>query len=107
MPENILDVPLGAFSFELDSQTTGEFIGAYCAFVENDSDAMSMIEAVENAIDQQSSYCIGGVSGTNSKRYNYIFKYEYENDNTPKKMIIKVVNNKGAKEVSGKFNIYI
>ena len=107
LPENILDVPIGAFSLELDSQTTGEFIGAYCAFVENDSDAMSMIEAVENAIDQQNSYCIGGVSGTNSKRYNYIFKYEYENDNTPKKMVIKVVNNKGAKEVSGRFNIYI
>ena len=107
LPESTLNIPIGAFSLELDTETTGEFLGAYCTFVQNDSDAMSMIEAVENAIDEEKSYCLGGVSGTNSKRYNYIFKYEYEKDNTPKKMVIKLINNKGAKEVRGKFNIYI
>jgi hypothetical protein len=62
-----------------------------------------MIEEVENAAADDTSYCLGGVSGTDSRRYNYIFKYQNEQDNTPKKMVIKVVN----KNVVGEFNIYM
>ena len=103
LPEKALDVPIGAFSLELGDQTTGELAEVYCAFVSNDSDAMTMIEEVENAAADDTSYCLGGVSGTDSRRYNYIFKYENEQDNTPKKMVIKVVN----KNVVGEFNIYM
>ena len=103
LPEIALEVPVGAFNLELDDKTTGEFSGVYCAFVSQDADAMTMIEEVETAIEEDKSYCIGGKSNLNEKMYNYIFKYEYEKDNTPKKMIIKVV--KG--NVDGNFNIYM
>ena len=103
LPEATLEVPIGAFSLELGDQTTGELAEVYCSFVANDSDAMTMIEAVESAASDNTSYCLGGVSGTDSRRYNYIFKYEYEQDKTPKKMVIKVVN----KNVIGEFSIYM
>ena len=103
MPQNVLDVPIGAFSLLIDDKATGSFSGVYCTFVDKDADAMTMIEEVENAVQDGKSYCIGAKSGLNSKRYNYIFKYEYDKDNTPKKMVIKVVN----ANVNGEFNIYM
>ena len=104
MPESALDVPIGSFSIELDDQTSGEFIGVYCTFVSKDADAMTMIDAVETAFQEDKSYCLGSKSSIYPKRYNYIFKYEYEKDNTPKKMVIKAVNDN---KINGPFNIYI
>ena len=104
LPSEILSVPIGAFSLELDSSTTGSFTGVACTFVNNDTDAMSMIEAVEATIEENNSYCIGSQSKSNSRRYNYIFKYENENKDKPKRMVIKVSN---GNAVNGKFNIYI
>ena len=104
LPENVLEVPIGAFSLEVDQSTTGSLTGVACTFVPNDTDPMSMIEAVEEAIDKDKSYCIGSQSTVNSKRYNYIFKYEYEKGNTPQKMVIKVSN---GNAINGKFSVYM
>ena len=103
LPSEVLEVPVGALGIELDQSASGSFTGVFCTFVDDDSDAMSMIEAVETAIEDDTSYCIGSQSSVNSKRYNYIFKYEYENENTPKRMVIKITNN----DVEGNFNIYV
>ena len=106
LPENVLEVPIGAFSIELDQTTTGSFTGVACSFVDNETeyDAMSMIESVEEVIEKGTSYCIGSQSTVNSKRYNYIFKYENKDKNTPKRLVIKVSN---ENSVNGKFNIYM
>ncbi len=63
-----------------------------------------MIDAVEKTIEGGTSFCKGSQSTVNSKRYNYIFKYQYQDENTPKKMMIKLTN---GNKVNGKFNIYI
>lgn len=56
-------------------------------------------------VDEGSSYCVGGQSKTNSKRYNYIFRYDQnKDDNSPLKLVIKLINGNLA---NGKFNIYI
>ena len=104
-PDKVLDVPFGAMRIELDDSATGSFSGVYCAFTDNDTDALGIIEEIEGLIDTGDSYCIGGKSKINSKRYNYVFKYEKKKeDNSPKKLIIKIIN--GNLE-NGKFNIYI
>ena len=41
-----LAYPVGAFSIELDADTIGGFSNVDCAFVNEDDDPMSMIEAV-------------------------------------------------------------
>ena len=104
LPSDILSVPIGAFSIELDQTTSGAFTGVACTFVDKDIDAMSMIEAVETAIEDNTSYCIGSKSTVNSRRYNYIFKYEYKDKTIPKRMVIKLSN---GNYVNGKFNIYM
>ena len=104
-PDKLLDVPFGALRIELDESATGSFTGIYCAFTNNETDALGIIEEVEQMAELGDSYCEGGQSKINSKRYNYIFKYvENKEDNTPKKLIIKVINGNLA---NGKFNIYI
>ena len=103
MPKTALDVPIGSFSLEIDDKATGGFSAVYCTFVKEDADAMTMIEEVENSVEEGKSYCIGAKSSLNEKRYNYIFKYEYEKDKTPKKMVIKVVNT----NVNGAFRLYM
>ena len=102
-PSEILTVPIGAFSIEVDQSVIGSFTGVACTFVENGTNAMSMIEAVETAIEQDTSYCIGSQSTVNSRRYNYIFKYDYE-ENIPKTMVIKVSN---GNSINGKFSVYM
>jgi hypothetical protein len=77
MPKTALDVPIGSFSLEIDDKATGGFSAVYCTFVKEDADAMTMIEEVENSVEEGKSYCIGAKSSLNEKRYNYIFKYEY------------------------------
>ena len=104
LPSNILEVPIGAFSLELEQSTTGSFTDVACTFVEDGTDAMSLIEAVEKAVEDGTSYCIGSQSKVNSKRYNYIFKYEYKDKTTPKRIVIKVSN---GNKVNGNFNIYM
>ena len=103
LPSDTLDVPIGAFSLETEEYSTKSFSQIGCTFVDNDTDAMSMIEAVEEAIQNGKSYCFGSQSNSNSKRYNYIFKYEYDK-NTPLRLVIKVANGNGF---SGDFNIYM
>ena len=103
-PSEILTVPIGAFSLEVDQSVTGSFTGVACTFVDNGTNAMSMIQAVEEAIEKDTSYCLGSQSTVNSKRYNYIFKYEYMDETTPKTMVIKVSN---GNAMNGKFNVYV
>ena len=104
LPSEVLKVPIGAFSIELDQSTTGSFTGVACTFVDKDTDPMSMIEAVEDAIEKNTSNCIGSQSTVNSKRYNYIFKYESVYENTPKRMVINLTN---GNYVNGAFNVYM
>ena len=103
LPENILEVPIGAFGIELDESSVGEFWGVYCTFVDRDADEITMIEEIESAIEEDKSYCTGGRSSLSDLRYNYIFKYEYESDGTPKKMVIKILND----NFDGKFTLYM
>ncbi len=103
LPSDTLEVPIGAFSLETEDFPSQSFSQIGCTFVDNDTDAMSMVEAVEEAIQNGKSYCFGSQSTSNSKRYNYIFKYEY-NKNTPLRLVIKVANGNGF---SGDFNIYM
>ena len=103
LPENTLEVPIGAFGIELDESSVGEFWGVYCTFVDRDADEITMIEEIESAIEEDKSYCTGGISSLSNLRYNYIFKYEYESDGTPKKMVIKILND----NFDGKFTLYM
>ena len=59
LPFEKLKVPIGAFSLEIDEDTLISFTGVACTFVDNETDPMSMIEAVEEAIEKNTSYCIG------------------------------------------------
>ena len=104
IPTEIFDVPVGAFRIELDSGSTGYFLGVDCAFVDEGEDAQTMVEAVEDIIIDENSYCIGGRSTTNERIYNYMFKYSYTKDNKPRKLVIKI-SNEG--NVSGEFKIYV
>ena len=105
LPEEIMEVPFGALRIELDESTNGNFTEIYCAFVDNDTDALGRIQELERLIGVGDSYCVGSQSKINSKRYNYIFKYENNNaDNVPKMLVIKLIN---GGEVNGRFNIYV
>ena len=104
-PNKSLEVPFGAMRIELDESATGSFTGLFCGFVENDTDPLTIIEEIEKKVDEGSSYCVGGQSKTNSKRYNYIFRYDQNReDNAPLKFVIKLINGNLA---NGKFKIYI
>ena len=104
MPQNEIDFPVGAFRIELDTNTQGEFTDVDCAFVNEDDDAMTMVEAVEEVIESKNPFCIGGKSTTNKRNYNYIFRYSLNEEKKPKKLVIKVTN---GKNVDGNFNIYL
>ena len=104
LPTSTFDVPVGAFRVELDSNTVNGFSKVDCAFVEDGEDALSMIEAVEDVIESNNPYCIGGRSTTNEKIYNYIFRYEYTKDKKPKRLVIKISNGLYA---DGGFTVYV
>ena len=104
LPENILDVPVGAFNIELDSDAINGFSSVDCAFVDDGEDPVSMVEAVEDIIDSRNPYCLGGKSTTNSKIYKYIFKYSYTSDNKPRRLVIKITNGQYA---SGGFTVFL
>ena len=103
IPEDIFDVPIGSLSIIADADSSGYLSKVYCTFVDVDADVETMIESVEKTIEEEKSYCFGSQSTVDLKRYNYIFKYVYEN-NTPKQMVIKVENDNSA---DIKFNIYV
>ena len=100
---NVFDVPIGVFRIELDTYAEGSFDNVYCAWVDEDADAISMVDAIDEVINNNSSYCFGGKNNVDNKRYNYMFKYTYTKDNYPRKLVIKV------SEISPNtlFNIYI
>ena len=103
LPTQTFDVPIGALGIIISQETTGDLTAVYCAFVDANADVETMIDAVEKTIEEGNSYCFGSQSVVDSKRYNYIFKYEYEN-NTPKQLVIKVEN---GNQVNVNFNIYV
>ena len=103
LPTSTYDVAVGAFGIELDSTGSGAFSAVNCAFVDESADAMSMVEAVEEVIENDSSFCVGKQSTVNNKKYNYIFKYQY-NGSKPKKLVIKVSNGGYA---NGNFTVYV
>jgi len=103
-PTEIFEVPVGAFSIEFDTSSTGAFSDVYCAFVDEGEDAQTMVEAIEDIEIDENSYCIGGRSTTNEKIYNFMFKYSYTKDNKPRKLVIKILNEDSA---SGGFTVYI
>ena len=104
LPSEIFNVSIGSFSLELDTSVEGNFTGVACTFVDNDTNSTSMIEKVEEANKTGTSYCIGSQSTVNPRRYNYIFKYEYEDEITPKKMVIKVSN---GNSINANFTIFM
>ena len=104
LPSTTFDVPVGAFSIELDSTAINGFSSVDCAFVDDGEDAMSMVEAVEDIIDSRNPYCIGGKSNTNGKIYNYIFRYSYTADLKPRRLVIKISNGQFA---VGDFKVFM
>ena len=101
--DQVFDVPVGLFRIEIDSQSEGGFNTPYCAWVDDGADAISMVEAVEEVVDNYNSFCTGGKDKYKPKVFNYIFRYSYTSDNKPRRMVIKIP------EVSAntKFKIYI
>ncbi|MBO6243522.1 MAG: hypothetical protein J6O41_03010, partial [Clostridia bacterium] len=87
---NVFDVPIGVFRIELDTDAEGSFGTVYCAWVDKDADAISMVDAIDEVIKNKNSYCLGGKNKVDNKRYNYMFKYTYTNDNLPRKLVIKI-----------------
>ena len=104
LPDKVFDVPVGALRIILDDNAINGFSNVDCAFVDDGEDAMSMVEAVEDIIDSNKPYCIGGRSNTNSRIYNYIFKYSYTADKKPRKLVIKISNGQFA---VGNFKVYV
>ena len=103
-PEEIRDVPVGAFRIEFENEYEKTLSGVYCAFVDVDASPASMIEEVEDIKAVGNPYCIGGKSITHGKLYNYLFRYDYTDDLKPKKLVIKVTNNQ---HINDGFNIYL
>ena len=104
LPDKIFDVPVGALRVILDDNAINGFSSVDCAFVNDGEDAMTMVEAIEDIIDSNKPYCIGGRSNTNAKIYNYIFKYSYASDKSPRKLVIKISNGQFA---VGNFKVYV
>ena len=105
LPTKVFNVSVGAFRIEVESDETGPFNRIACAFVNEEDDANTMVEAVEEIASQYNSYCVGGRSRTNGKLYNFLFRYSYTKDATPKprRLVIKLNNN----GYNGNFNIYV
>ena len=104
MPDDVLDVPVGAFSIVVDNINMQDFTGVFCAFADEGDDPISMIEAVEDVVENDNSYCIGGRSTVKKERYNFIFRYSYTKDKRPRKLVIRLSNGKYAE---GDFTIYV
>ena len=103
LPESTFDVPVGAFSIELDSDMENGFSKVDCGFFDQDEDIRNIIKGMETI----NTYCLGGKSVTDSKKYNYIVRYSYTTDTTsikPRKLVIKISKDKSC---TGGFTIYI
>ena len=103
MNSNIYDPPVGAFRIIIDSNSGGSFNTIYCAWVDNGADPITMVEAIDEVISKNNSFCFGGKNIIENKKYNYLFKYTYTNDNQPRRMVIKVQD----VDPNTGFNIYI
>ena len=103
MPEEIRDVPVGAFRIEFNNENT-KSLSVYCAFVNENETQSGMIEAFEDPLVIGSPYCIGGKNINNGKYFNYLVRYSYTEDKQPKKLVIKIVNNQN---IDDGFNIYL
>ena len=103
LPPTTFDVAVGTFRIELEEQTIGSLSTVYCAFADENDDANTQVEAVEDVIRQVNSFCVGGRSKINGRKYNYLFRYSYTKESKPRRLVIKV-NNNGA---DGKYKIYI
>ena len=103
-PEEIKDVPVGAFRIEFENEYKKSLSGVYCAFVDVDAAPSIMIEEVEDIQTISKPYVIGGKSVVNGKLYNYFFRYKYTDDQKPKKLVIKVANNQNIED---KFTLYL
>ncbi len=62
LPDQVLDVPVGVFSIIVDNINMQNFTSVDCAFADEGEDPISMIEEVEDTIENANSYCIGGRS---------------------------------------------
>ena len=102
-PNETFEVPVGAFSIEFDSEEENRFSRVDCAFVDEDDDEVSMVEAIEDVITKYNSYCRKETFQTNKKRDNFLFTYSYKSGK-PRKLVIKLSN---ENKYSGKFTIYI
>ena len=87
---NVFDVPVGAFRVVLDDNAEGSFNTIYCAWVDEDADPISMVDAIDEVVSSHNSYCYGGKNNIKTKQYNYMFKYSYTSDNKPRKMVIRI-----------------
>jgi hypothetical protein len=103
LPTKVFNVSVGALRIEVESDDSGPFNRIACAFVNEEDDANSMVEAVEEIASQYNSYCVGGRSRTNGRIYNFLFKYSYTKDSKPRRLVIKLNNN----GYDGNFNIYV
>ena len=84
LPTKVFNVSVGAFRIEVESDENGPFDRIACAFVDEEDDANTMVEVVEEIASQYNSYCVGGRSRTNGRLYNFLFRYSYTKDTTPK-----------------------
>ena len=105
LPTKVFNVSVGALRIEVESDETGPFNRIACAFVDENDDANTMVETVEEIASQYNSYCVGGRSRTNGKIYNFLFRYSYTKEETPKpRRLVLKLNNNGY---NGNFNIYV
>ena len=104
IPEEVRDVPVGAFRIVFKDEITKSLTGVYCAFVAVNETQSGMIEAFEDPKVIGSPYCIGGKNINNGKIYNYLVRYSYTEDKQPKKLVIKIVNNQNIED---RFEIYL
>ena len=104
LPTEIRDVPIGTFRIEFNTESELSLTGVSCAFVDENADVPTMVEAVEDIINSANPYCIGAKSTTNAKTYNYLFKYSYTDDQKPRKLVIKISN---EDKINDDFTIYL
>lgn len=104
LPKSIIKEKVGAFGLYIEQEETGKFNEVICTFVKDGSEDKTLIEEVEAASKKNISYCYGSRSQTDSKQFNYIFKYKNENDVKPMRMVIKVVK---GDSIKGSISLYM
>ena len=80
------------------------FTSADCAFADEGEDPISMIEEVEDTIENAKFILYWRKKKCKKDRYNYIFRYSYTKDNKSRKLIIKISKGHYAE---GNFTVYL